>query len=135
MFDTLAAAHRLNLDQVKEFCFEFLKSCMTPDNCIAVLITAKQYKNFTLRDKVYKHISDNYKTIIKTPAFLNLENDELFFIVFHLKTCFYVNDEMLCRSLLSWTKQDEETRKRHLQSRLFKFVNIDQLSYCLVRDL
>ena len=108
VFDILAAANHLELDEVKEFCFEFLESCVTPDNCITILIIAKQYKNFTLRDKVYEHISDNYQTITKTPAFLNLENDELFLIVFHLKTRFYVNDEVLCRSLLSWTKQDKE---------------------------
>ena len=135
VFNILAAANYLELDEVKKFCFEFLESNMTPDNCITILITAKQYKNFTLRDQVYKHISDNYETIIKTLAFLNLENDELFFIVFHLKTRFYINDEVLCRSLLSWTKQDEETRKRHFYNSLFKFVNIDKLSYCFIKDL
>ena len=88
-----------------------------------------------MRDKVYKHISDNFQTITKTPVFLNLENDELFFIVFHLKTKFYVNDEVLCQSLLSWTKQDEETRKQHFHNRLFKFVNVDKLSYGLVKYL
>ena len=135
VFNMLSAAHHLELDEVKEFCFEFLESCITTDNCITILITAKLYKNFTLRDKVYKHISDNYETITHTPAFLNLENDELFFIVYHLKTKFYVNDEVLCRSLLSWTKQDEETRKRHFHSRLIKFVNVEHLSHSFVRKL
>ena len=135
VLDILSAAHHLKLDEVKEFCFELLENCITSDNCITILITAKQYKNFTVRDKVYKHISENYETITKTPAFLNLENDELFFIVYHLKRKFYVSDEALCRSLLSWTKQDEKTRKQHLQSKLFTFVNVDQLSYSLVREL
>ena len=135
VFDILSAAHHLELNEVKEFCFEFLENCITPDNCITILITAKQYKNFTLRDKVYKHISDNYETITKTSAFFNLENAELFFIVFHLKMRFYVNDEVLCRSLLSWTKQDEETRKQHFHNKLLKFVNVDKLSYWLVKDL
>ena len=135
VFDILAPAHYLELDEVKQFCFELLENCITPYNCITILITAKQYKNFALRDKVYKHISDNYQIISQTPAFLNLDNNELFFIVFHLKTRFYVNDEILCQSLLSWTKQDEETRKRHFHSRLFKFVKVDQLSFLLIRDL
>ena len=135
VFDILAVAHHLELDEVKEYCFELLENCITPDNCITILIIAKQYKNFILRDQVYKHISDNYETITKTPAFLNLEYEELFLIVLHLKTRFYVNDEVLCRSLLSWTKQNEETRKQHLQSKLFKFVKVDQLSYRLVKDL
>ena len=135
VFDILSAADHLELNEVKEFCFEFLDKYMTSDNCVTILITAKQYKNFTLRDKVYKHISDNFQTITKTPVFLNLENEELFFIVYDLKTKFYVNDELLCRSLLSWTKQDEEIRKQHFHNRLFKFVNIDKLSYCFVRDL
>ena len=135
VLDILAAAHHLEFDEVKEFCFEFLEKCLTPDNCITILITAKEYRNFTLRDKVYKHISDNYKIITKTPAFLNLKNDELFFIVYHLKTRFYVNDEELCRSLLSWTKQDEETRKRHFHNKLIKFAKVDQFSFLLIRDL
>ena len=134
VFDILSAAHYLELDEVKEFCFKFLENCMTPDNCITILITAKQYKNFTLRDKVYKHISDNYKAITKTPAFLNLERNELFFIVFHLKTRFYVENEVLCRSLLSWTKQDEETRKQEF-FRLIQFVNVNQLSFWSIKVL
>ena len=135
VFDILAASQLLELDEVKEFCFEFLESCITPVNCISILITAKQYKNFTLRDTVYKHISENYQAVTNTAAFMALKSEELFFIVFHLKTRFSVNDEVLCQSLLSWTKQDKETRRQHLQSRLFKFVNVDQLSYCLVKDL
>ena len=135
VFDILATAHHLELDEVKEFCFEFLENCMTSDNCIIVLITAKQYKNFALRDKVYKHISDNYETITKTPSFFNLDNEELFFIVFHLKMRFYVNDEVLCRSLLNWTKQDEKTRKRHFHNKLIKFIKVDQFSFLLIKDL
>ena len=135
VLNILAAAHYLELDEVKKFCFEFLENCMTPDNCITILITAKQYKNFALRDKVYKHISDNYEIITKTPAFLKLNNEELFFIVFHLKMRFYVNDEVLCRSLLSWTKQDEETRKQHFHNKLIKFVKVDQFSFSLIKDL
>ena len=109
--------------------------CFSCSYCITILITAKQYKNFVLRDKVYKHISDNYEMITKTSAFLKLDNEELFFIVFHLKTRFYVNDEVLCRSLLSWTKQDEETRKRHFHNKLIKFVKVDQFSFSLIKDL
>ena len=135
VFDILASAHHLELNEVKEFCFELLENCMTPDNCITILITAKQYKNFTLRDKVYQHISDNYEIITKTPAFLNLDNEELFFIVYHLKTKFFVNEEVLCRSLLSWTKQDEETRKRHFHNKLIKFVKVNQFSLKLTKYL
>ena len=131
----LPAAHHLELDEVKQCCFDFLESCMTPDNYITILLTAKQYQNFSLVEKIYKYISGNYETIANTPTFLALEYDELFLIVYHLKTIFYVNDEALCRSLLSWTKQDEETRKQHFQRKLIKFVNVDQLSYCLVKDL
>ena len=135
VFNILSAAYHLELDEVKEFCFEFLESFLTPDNCIIILITAKQYKNFELRDKVYKRISDNFEIITKTTAFLNLGNEELFFIVFHLKMRFYVNDEVLCRSLLSWTKQDEETRRRHFHNKLIKFVKVDHFSFSLLKDL
>ena len=133
--DILAAAHHLELDEVKQFCFEFTEKFITPDNCITILNAAKQYKNVTMRDKVYKYITKIYEKITRTPAFLNLQNNELFFIIYHLKTRFQVNDEVLCRSLLNWTKQDEETRKQHLQSNLIKFVNVDQLSYRSVKDL
>ena len=135
IFGILSAANYLELNEAKQFCFEFLEKRITTNNCIDILITAKQYDNLDLRDKVYKYISDNYEAIIQTPAFLDLDQSELFFIVYHLKTKFYVNDSVLCRSLLSWTKQDEETRKRHLQERLVKFVNIAILSSKLMQDL
>ena len=41
VFDILSATDHLELDEVKEFCFEFLENCMTPDNCIIILIKAK----------------------------------------------------------------------------------------------
>ena len=135
VLDILAAAHYLELDKVKEVCFEVLEGCLTPDNCIIILLTAKQYKNFTLRDKAYKYISNNYGIVTKTPAFLNLDNDELFFIFYHLKTKFYVNEEALCRSLLSWTKQDEDSRKQHFHRRLIMFINVNKLSFLLKKDL
>ena len=42
---------------------------------------------------------------------------------------------MLCRSLLSWTKQDKETRKQHFHNRLIKFVKVDQFPFSLIKDL
>ena len=135
VLDLLSAAHHLKLNEVKEFCFKILENFIKLDNCITILFSAKQYKNSSLTDKVFEYISDNYEKLTKTPEFLNLENDDLFYIVFYLKNKLYINDEVLCRSLLNWTKQDEETRKRHFHKILFNFVNVDQLYYCFVKDL
>ena len=58
---------KVELHEVNKFCFKFLENCMTSDNYITIVNTAKQYKKFTLKNKVYKHISDNYEVMTKTP--------------------------------------------------------------------
>lgn len=134
VFDILSAAYRLEMEEAQVFCFDFIANCITSDNCIAVLKKAKQCKNFTLVEKVHQHISDNYQTIIQSPTFLELKNDDLCFMVFQLKTSFQINDEMLVRSLLIWTKHDEENRIRDLY-RIVQLVTIDKLHLDVVEEL
>ena len=133
VLNVLAAVDHLEMNEVKRFCFEFLENSITLNNCITILITAKQYQNFELRDKVYKFISENYQSIIQTQAFKFLSYNELFFCVFHLKQKFHIIDAVLCLIIMTWIKYDVEERKKFLV-KLEQFVNNKDYFHKLVEE-
>ena len=44
VLNILAAAHQLELDEVKHSCFKLLESCMILNNCITILVTSNNTK-------------------------------------------------------------------------------------------
>lgn len=130
----LSAAHELDMNDVKGYCFEFLSDCISSSNCFTLLFAAKQHRNFALRDKVYEHIRYNYETVIQSPSFLTLERHEFFLLIYHLKVRFHINDTILCKSLMKWTKFDEVNRVSYFD-RMIKFVNIHNLSFVFIKNL
>lgn len=132
----LNAAHRLELGEVKTFCFDFLKTCITSENYITILNIAKEHRYFDVRDEVYKFMSENYNAIMQTKAFLSLPNNEFFLVVYHLRTNpnFQLNDETLCQSSLNWVRLDEDKRKSYFH-RILKFAVVKTLSIEFIKEL
>ena len=132
--EVVDAADQLELNEIKKFCFEFLTECLTTTNCFAVLTIANRYRNLSLKDQVYRYISSNYQTVTNTKLFQTVSYNELFPLIYQLKQRFYVNEENLCSSIITWVKYDEEARKGRTTT-LMKFVDAKQLSYWFLKDL
>jgi len=77
VWDLLRASDYLQVDDVKEFCFEFLESNASVENAIHILTAADVYGKDCLSEQTYKFIRDNLEAITQTNDFLSLPKMEL----------------------------------------------------------
>ena len=131
VFEVLQGADLLELNEVKQFCFEFLEQCITPANCFTILIKIENFHHLSLRLKIYKCISNSFYEAVGTKAFKSISYDVIFACIFQMKTEFHAIDNELIKSIQTWVEHDEENRKQCV-SPLIKMVNVDRLSFCCV---
>ena len=125
---TLSAADFLQLDDVKQFCFEFLGSCITADNCFAILAASKLYNGQALSEKIYRFIGDNLKSIAETDDFKSLERTD-FIGCLNAINRNEVAETSLFHTIVAWTKadQDDEARKKCFPD-LLRLIKLEMLS-------
>ena len=121
----LAGADYLQLDEVKDFCFDFMEEKLTSDNYFTFLNLANLYNSDSVKNKVYNFICSNYETLTETEDFKNLSNVNLTTSISMLNQ-YPVKQIVICKSILEWTKHDKEERSSKLAD-LLNQVNFDKL--------
>ena len=124
--DLLKAAHLLKMNDVKEFCFEYLESTINSDNCITGINLAKQYENESLLNKYYQHLSNHLDEVSDQIEFKNLSAVDLESCISNLNRS-ELDEMLLFEAIASWTKHDQENRLNDF-SNLFQLIKLDKLS-------
>ena len=122
----LSAADYLLMDDVKQYCFEFLESNITSDNCFTVFDVSILYENKSLQNKVYKQISNNFDTVVAKEEFKHLSKDKLVSCVSNLNQN-QVEETSIYNAIISWTNHDLENRESEF-AKLFQLIKLDRLS-------
>ena len=125
--DLLKAGHLLKMNDVKEFCFEYLESTINSDNCISRINLAKQYENESLLNKYYQHLSNHLDEVSDQIEFKNLSAADLESCISNLNRS-ELDEMLLFEAIVSWTKHDQENRLTDF-SKLFQLIKLDKLSY------
>ena len=123
----LNAAQLLKMNDVKEFCFEYLESTINSDNCIGRINLAKQYENESLLNKYYQHLSNHLDEVSDLIEFKNLSAGDLESCISNLNRD-ELDEMLLFEAIASWTKHDQENRLNDF-SNLFQLIKLDKLSY------
>ena len=129
----LAAADYLQINNAKEFCFEFLESVISVDSCFAVLNIASMYNNACLQKKVYNFVSVNFVEISQTSGLESLTEEMFSSCVSNLNQT-HVDDTMLYETLISWIKFNEDNRK-HLLPKLLLHVDFTKISEEVLKQI
>ena len=128
VMDILAAADFLQLPEIKLFCFEFLKEHISSGSWYAVLSAAKLYRCDQLQKYTYQFITDHLDEITKSDDFKTVAKDDLTSLILNLrKNKKAVNESVVCKLVIDWTKQDEEERKAVFAD-LFQMIHLDKVS-------
>ena len=109
----LASADYLQVDEAKDYCFEFIESVISMDNCFDILNVANQYSNTFLQKKVYHFISKNFVEISQSPSLKVLNKDDFILFVSSLNLN-VVGNSLLYETIIDWVKVDEVSRKNSL---------------------
>ena len=134
VMDILAVADFLQMAEVKLISFEFLKERVSLDNWYAVLSAAKLYSCDQLQKYTYQFITEHLDEIAQSTDFKAVTKDDLTLMTSNWKKSTKTVDEsVICKLVLYWTKQNEEERKAVFTD-LFQIINLRNLPlYCLQR--
>ena len=122
----MSGADYLQLDEVQQFCVEFLQTNITPDNAFAILKAATLYRNENLKDQVQQYISNNLDEVAKTEDFKTLSEENVISCISNFEQSQIVATSIY-KAIVVWTYHDEETRKSEFPL-LLKQVKLEKLS-------
>ena len=122
VMNLLSGAEYLQLHEVKEFCFEFLRSHITVDNSLGILKTADLYRNESLNQEMLQYISINLDKVLQTDDFKQLSNEELISCISKLDGS-QVKESLIFEAIVAWCNYDEEAREKDF-SGLFQMVRL-----------
>ena len=123
VMELLAAADYLQLDEVRQFCHEFVESTINNDTCCAILSDANLYGQETLREKALSFIISNFENA-KSKEIL-LSKPDLILCVTKLNRE-QTNESKIYQILIDLTKYDPPNRKNDFPQlfQLLKLKNI-----------
>ena len=116
VMNLLAAFDYSQMGEVKQFCFEFLKSIVPSDNWFAIRSAADLYQDEHLHNQDRAIISKNFDTIVQTDEFKSLDKDQLCSIIQNRN---HATKESIFSGLVVWIQVDESSRKNDF-SAMFK---------------
>ena len=122
VLDLLSGADYLQLQEVKEFCFEFLRSYINVDNSLGVLKTADLYKNKNLKKEMLQYISINLDKVLQTYDFKQLSNEELISCISKLDSS-QVEESSIFKAIVAWCNCAKKAREKIFPA-LFKMVQL-----------
>ena len=122
----LSGAEYLKMHEVKQFCFEFLRSNITVDNSLDFLKTVGNYKNEGLIKEMQQYISISFDKVLQTDDFKQLSNEELISCISNLDRS-QVNESSIFQGILTWTNDDKIARKDNFLE-LFKLINLAKIT-------
>ena len=125
VMDFIAVADFLQMEDVKQFCFEFLESIMTIDNCIEIVKIFTMYHNASDLDTTYDFISKNFDELAQTEAIKSLSKDALMTLIGKINFSKF-HSSSVYKAIINWTQHDENRKADFVQ--LFLELDLQQFS-------
>ena len=127
VMDMLSAADYLFVDEVKQYCFEFLASVLNTENCFEILSKAQLYENYSLESDAYAYINDNFANIIEANTFNDLPVKDVISCLKNIDRK-KISELLVYQTIINWTKHDESSRKNDFD-KLFQLLKLDKLPH------
>ena len=132
VMDLLKVSNHLQVDDVKEFCYEFLESIVEPKNSIAILKSVEQSENIAFRNGIYRCISDHLDEVAQTVDFQALSKTDFVLCITEGTTA---TEAWKYQALISWTKYDVENRKQEFAELFQQLVDAKKVSIKLIEQV
>ena len=120
------AADCLQFPGVKRACFLYLERMLDHDNCIGMWVFAKAHGNTQLADKSMRMLEENFASLCRTPAFLDLDVQNIIQVLSRDDLCVTSEGEVY-QAAMAWLNHSVE---RHpLASSVLEPVRLQLLEH------
>ena len=127
VMDLLSGADYLFMDELKQYCFEFLASVLNTENCFDILSKAQMYNNYSLECNVYAYINDNFTNLIEANTLNDLPVKDLISCLKNINRK-KISELLVYQTIINWTKYDESSRKNDFFE-LFQLLRLDEFPH------
>ena len=121
----LNAAGFLQVDDVKQMCFNYLKSALTVHDCLDIMKSSIVCNNPSLLQQTYQIISKNFDKMVEENNFSDISKLDLISFITNIDRN-TVQETTLYKAIISWVKHDE-TREAEFSS-LFLKLDLQKFS-------
>ena len=123
----LSGAEYLQLNEVQQFCFDFLeRNEIVLDNSLDILKAVSKHEKSTLRNKLKKYISANLIKLSQTEKFKALSKQDLISCISILDRL-QAKEASIYQAVVTWTRHNKEVRAIEF-SELFKMLNLERMA-------
>ena len=127
----LRTADFLQVDDIKNMCFDFMETSLTVDNCLNVVKASVLYNTPSLQ-KTYQYISNNFDEIVQGDNFKQLSKDEVLSLFTNINRN-KVQEMSIYTAVIDWVKHDQN-REINFSS-LFLTLDLKKFPCELVADI
>ena len=106
VFDLLAASDYLQIDEAKQFCFDFLFDLISVETCFKVLNMADLYQNNNLLNETHIFIAKNFRKVSSQSDFKRQSKQNLIGLISRLNTN-RVGERLVYDAIIGWVKYHE----------------------------
>ena len=121
----LSGAECFNINEVKQFCDEFMLEKCEHQDSLALFKAASLNKEFEIKDEVREYVSTHLEKLIQIDEFKSLSNVEMTFFISNLEQS-GVRKTSIYQAVITWVRHNEETRKTNF-SDLFRMINLNEI--------
>ena len=134
VMNILAASDYLQLDSVKEFCFKYLETNLSPHNCLNI-ISAHNYFNpkATLTQAAYQLLRENIQDISQTVHFKTLSKSNLISLIIELGKSETI-EKVKYQAIVNWVSFDTDTRGNFFPA-LFSLIAVQKLPVAFLNEV
>ena len=126
VMDLLAASDYLQMDEVKQFCFDFVESILSLDNWYAIRSAADLYQDEHLQNQVDEFISKNFNAIVETDEFKSLDKDGVRCCIEKLNR-YHAREDSIFNGLVVWIHADDKSRENDFPELFEQLIDLDAM--------
>ena len=130
--EILEAADFLQLDNIKEVCFNHLEKNLDLENCFDVFELADRYRSPLLKAAVEEFISKNFEIFIDSSKVKSFTK-EMFMEWFTKLNQKEIDQNLLYHTILNWIKHDKSRNSEFAE--FFQLLNLNEFSSTFLEEV
>ena len=125
IYGLLAASDYLQINETKQFCFDFMFNLISVKTCFGVLKMADLYQNSDLLNKTFQFISSHFEKISTKTDFKCQSKETILSLLSQLKPD-RVDERSIYDAIIGWVKHNESRKDDFAE--LFQRLDLSKLS-------
>ena len=125
VYHLLAASDYLQIEQAKQFCFNFLSRTLSVSTCFEISNMADTYRDNDLSNKTFQFIVDNFHQVSINENFMSQSKQNIHDLISKMNLI-CIDKRLIHDAIIGWVNHNESRKKDFAE--LFQLLDLSKLS-------